>query len=105
MYDPYFFQKITEKKFHIFFPAPQKLFLLISFFKDFTSYRDSFFKRINRNNFCGAGKKCEIFFCDFLKNKIRIVHVRLFGTLEYMATQNALQAMTQKLYVCHDSKL
>ena len=53
-----------------FFPAPQKLFLLIVLFNDFTSYRDSFFKRINKNNFCGAGKKWGIYICD-LKNTYR----------------------------------
>ena len=97
-----FFKKSQQKNSH-FFPAPQKLFLLISFFKDFTSYRDSFFKRINRNNFCGAGKKCEIFICDFLK-KIRIVHVHLFDTLDYKLLSFLLEiasgSLIDKWHVC-----
>ena len=40
-------------------------------------------KKINRNNFCGARKKWGIFFCDFFE-KMRIVHVCLLDTLEYL---------------------
>ena len=65
-YDPYIFKKSQIKIPH-FFPVPWKLFLLITLFKDFTSYRDSFFNWINRNNFCGAGKKWGIFFLWFFK--------------------------------------
>ena len=60
------FSEKSQIKISHFFLAPQKLFLLIVLFNDFTLYRDSFFKRINKNNFCGAVKKGEIFFCDFL---------------------------------------
>ena len=75
MYDPYL-KKKSQIKIPHFFPVPEKLFLLIFLFKGFTSYRDSFFKRINRNNFCGAEKKWGIFFCDFFwKN---------FGTYMYV---------------------
>ena len=69
------FLRKSQMKISHFFPAPQKLFLLIVFFNDFTSYRDSFFKRINRDNFCGAGKKWGIFICDILKKYGSYMHV------------------------------
>ena len=74
-----FFKKSQIKISH-FFPTPQKLFLLILFFKDFTSYRDSFFKRINKNNFYGAWKKWEIFICDFSKK----IAYRTFTFIRYV---------------------
>ena len=77
-----FFFKKSQKKFSHFFPATQKLLLLILLKKESLYEVKPLKKKINKNNFCGAGNKCEIFSCDFLK-KIRIVHVRLLGVLKY----------------------
>ena len=61
MYDThFFFRKITEK-ISLFLPALQKLFLLIVLYYDFTSYRDAFFKRINKNNFTPQEKNENLF--------------------------------------------
>ena len=75
--------KKSQLKIPHFFSAPQKLFLLITLKKGAMYEVKPLIKVINKNNFCGAAKKCEIFSCDFSKI-IRIVHVRLFGTLKYL---------------------
>ena len=59
-----FFEKSQIKISH-FFLAPQKLFLLIVLKNDFTSYRDAFFKGINKNNLCGQENFFISFICDF----------------------------------------
>ena len=74
--------KKSQIKISHFFHAPQKLFLLILLKNESLYEVKSLKKGINTNNFYGAWKKWGIFICDFLK-KIRIVHVRLLGTLKY----------------------
>ena len=59
--------KKSQKKISHFFTAPQKLFLLIHLKKGALYEVKPLIKVINKNNFCGAAKKCEIFICDFLK--------------------------------------
>ena len=78
----YFFSKNSQKKISHFFPTPKKLFPLIVLFFAFTSYRDTCLKRINKNNFTPQEKNTKFFNCDFLE-KNAMVHIWLFGTLEY----------------------
>ena len=66
-----FFKKSQIKIPH-FFPAPQKLFLLILLKNESLYEVKSLNKKINKNNFSGTGKKWGIFICDFfLKNTDR----------------------------------
>ena len=62
----FFLQKITDK-YSTFYPTPQKLFLLILLKNESLYEVKSLNKASNKNNFCGAGKKCGIFICDFSK--------------------------------------
>ena len=60
------FKKSQIKIPHLFC-TPQKLFILILLKKESLYEVKSLNKKINRNDFCGAWKKCGIFICDFLK--------------------------------------
>ena len=73
--------KKSQIKIPHFFHAPQKLFLLI-LLKNESQYEvkslnKTHFKRINRKNFCGAGKKWGIFICDFFKKYGSYMYVYL----------------------------
>ena len=92
-----FFLKNHRKKIPHFFPAPQKLFLLIQLKNESLYEVKSLNKVINRNNFYGAGKKWGIFICEFLKKYGSYVYVYslLWST---SLCGSAIEMMQERLY-------